>query len=255
MYKIPAQPSEENCNSFPSIDVVIPVFNEEHQLASHVEKLYHFLQRHPTSPSWQIVIAENGSTDQTRKAAEQLTHQYPNVRVLHSSRPSRGEALIQAWRQSQAEVIAYMDVDLSTDLEAFPRLIASLVHGYDLAIGSRLIRGASVVRSNKREFLSRIYNLLVRRLFHVPYTDVQCGFKAMRRLAVAPLFSGIKTAGWFFDTELLLKAHQNQLRIQEIPVRWIEDPDSRVKLPSTILHMAWGLIRLKYQLSMNGQHG
>ena len=239
-------------NSFPSIDIVVPVFNEEHRLTSHIGKLYSFLQQNLPSNSWQIVITENGSTDQTRNVAEQLTNQYPRIQVLHSEQRGRGEALTYAWHKSQAEIIAYMDVDLATDLEAFPRLIALLGEGCDLAIGSRLIPGAAVTRCRKRELLSRVYNVLIRWLFRAPFTDAQIGFKAMRRLAVAPLLSRVKARGWFFDTELLLRACQNQLRIQEIPVRWIEDPDSRVKLPSTIFHMAWGLIRLKCQMSLNG---
>lgn len=252
--KIPAQTADRGLNSFPSIDIVVPVFNEEHRLPSHIGKLYRFLQLNLPSNFWQIVIAENGSTDQTRNIAEQLTNQYPKIRVLHSERRGRGEALIHAWQQSQAEIIAYMDVDLATDLKAFPQIIALLSQGCDLAMGSRHASTAAVTRCRKREFLSRAYNFLIRRFFRAPFTDAQIGFKAMRRLAVTPLLSRVKARGWFFDTELLLKAHQNQLRIQEIPVRWIEDPDSRVKLPSTIFHMAWGLIRLRCQMSLNGRH-
>ena len=234
------------------VDVVVPVFNEERRLRNCIERLHLFLQENLPSNAWRLVIAENGSTDQTRKVAERLAQRYPQVRTFYSDRPGRGGALAGAWQASQAEIVAYMDVDLATDLEAFPRLVGWIAQGCDLVVGSRLLPGAAVVRSLGRELISRTYNVLIRLLFRVPLTDAQCGFKAMRRLAIAPLLPKIKSGRWFFDTELLLRAHRSGLCIREIPVQWTEDPDSRVKLPSTILQMAGGLIWLKVQLRTNG---
>ena len=234
-----------------SLDVVVPVFNEERRLTACIETLHAFLQRQLPPGSWRIIIAENGSTDRTAEVAEQLRARYLGVATFHRARPGRGEALAHAWQQSKAEIVAYMDADLSTDLEALPRLVALLQNGCDVAVGSRLMPGGVTIRSLKREFVSRAYNRLVRWLFRVPLTDTQCGFKAMRRAAIAPLLAQIQNPRWFFDTELLLTAHHHRLRISEVPVRWSENPDSRVKLPSTILQMAWGLIRLRCRFGLN----
>ena len=248
-----AQPSGSNGTAASApVDVVIPVFNEERRLQLCVEKLHRFLQQRLPPGSWQIVIADNGSTDRTQAIAQALAERYPSVRTFHVDRAGRGGALTYASQHSQAEIIAYTDVDLSTDLEALPRLIGQIQQGGDLAVGSRLLPGAEVVRSFRREMLSRSYNALVRWIFHAPLTDAQCGFKAMRRRSLLALLPEIQARHWFFDTELLLKAHRSGLRIRETPVRWVEDPDSRVKLPSTIFQMAWGLIRLRWQMFGNG---
>ena len=234
------------------LDVVVPVFNEERRLTPCIETLHAFLQRQFPPGSWRIIIAENGSTDRTPRVADALTARYPGVCVLRRPQPGRGAALTHAWQQSEAALIAYMDVDLSTDLDALPRLVARLQNGCDVAVGSRLIPGAVIIRSPMREIVSRIYNRMVRGLFRVPLTDAQCGFKAMRRAAIAPLLPHIRASRWFFDTELLLLAHRRGLRVQEVPVRWVEHPDSRVNLSSTILQMAWGLLRLRCRVGTNG---
>ncbi len=231
---------------------MVPVLNEEYRLRSGIETLRTFLCQRLPLKTWRVLIAENGSTDRTRQIAEELVQIYPEVQALHLAQSGRGRALRFAWSQSQAEIVAYMDLDLATDLEAFPLLLERLNEGSDLAIGSRRIPGAQVIRSRKREFLSRAYHRFLRWLFHPPFIDAQCGFKAMRRAAILPLLQEVRSRGWFFDTELLLRAHWKRLRIQEIPVRWVESPDSRVRLPSTILQMGWGLIRMKWQWAANG---
>ena len=237
----------------PSIDIVVPAYNEERRLIPCIGALVTFLQRNPPSGSWQITIAENGSTDRTQEMARRLARIHPEVKILSVDRPGRGRALKIAWQQSRAEFVAYTDLDLATDLEALPRLLTVLDQGYDLAVGSRLTSGATVVRSIKRELLSRAYNRFIRWLFHPPFADAQCGFKAMRRRAILPLLGQVWSNGWFFDTELLLLAQRHHLRIKEIPICWSERPGSHVRLPSTIFQMSWGLIRVKWQMGSEGR--
>jgi len=226
------------------VEIVIPVYNEEAQLATSVRTLRDFLQGH--SPySYQITIADNASTDGTPAIARALAAQYPDVGVLRLEQKGRGRALRAAWSASSALVVCYMDVDLSTDLRAFLPLVDPLIGGTaDLAIGSRLTRGAIVARSLKREIISRGYNLLIRLAFHAAFRDAQCGFKAGRREAVQALLPLIENQAWFFDTELLLLAEHNALVIAEVPVVWVEDPDTRVQLRSTIVEDLRGLRRV-----------
>lgn len=227
------------------IEIVIPVYNEEMQLEDSVTMLRTYLQE--TCPyRFVITIADNASTDHTPQIAADLADRYPEVRSLRLERKGRGYALRTAWLQSQADVVSYMDVDLSTDLRAFLPLIAPLIGGQsELAIGTRLARGARVTRSAKREVISRVYNALIRLAFFHHFSDAQCGFKAGRTSTIQRLLPLIENNAWFFDTELLLLAEHNGLRIAEVPVRWIEDPDSTVRLGSTILEDLRGLWRMR----------
>jgi len=144
-----------------------------------------------------------------------------------------------------------MDVDLSTDLAHYPQLVAAIAEeGYDVAIGSRLARGSQVRRSLRREALSRGYNLLIKALFFTPFTDAQCCFKAMSRQACQELVPLVEDGEWFFDTELLILAARRGYRIREIPVRWVEDPDSRVNVPRTVMQDLKGLFRLRRRLRL-----
>jgi glycosyltransferase involved in cell wall biosynthesis len=230
-----------------SVDVVIPVYNEEHVLARSVETLRAFL-RDSLPHAWRIVIADNASTDRTLAVAHGLAEQYHGeVSVLHLPQKGRGRALRAAWLGSDADVLAYMDVDLSTDLSAFPPLVnAVAVEGYDLAIGSRLARGAQTTRSFRREVISRAYNLLIKAIHFTRFSDAQCGFKAISRQAAQELVPLIKNEEWFFDTELLILAEKGCYRIKEVPVRWVEDPDTRVKVVSTVVEDVRGLLRLRF---------
>jgi putative flippase GtrA len=157
----------------------------------------------------------------------------------------KGRALRAVWSTSEAAVLAYMDVDLSTDLAAVLPLIAPLISGHsDLAIGTRLHRGSRVIRGIKREFISRSYNLMLRHTLFTHFTDAQCGFKAIRREVATHLLPLVKDNEWFFDTELLVLAERSGLRIHEVPVDWIDDPDSRVRIASTALADLRGVARL-----------
>ena len=223
---------------------MVPVRNEERDLAASVWRLAGYL-RDSFPFTARITIADNGSTDATWAIASRLARELPEVRAVHMEQPGRGRALRAIWSQSDAEVLAYMDVDLSTDLNALLPLVAPLLSGHsDLAIGTRLARGARVIRGPKRELISRGYNLLLRTLMGARFSDAQCGFKAIRRDQARALLPLTQDTGWFFDTELLVLAERAGLRIHEIPVDWVDDLDSRVDIIATAVADLRGMARL-----------
>jgi glycosyltransferase involved in cell wall biosynthesis len=232
----------------PVIDIVIPVYNEERDLGPSVRRLRAHLDDRFPFPAV-ITIADNASTDATWAIAEQLGGELPGVRSIHLDQEGRGRALRRAWTDSDALIVAYMDVDLSTDLAALLPLVAPLVTGHsELAIGSRLAHGARVVRGPRREFISRSYNLILRAVLRVGFRDAQCGFKAVRAEVARVLLPVVRDEAWFFDTELLVIAERSGLRIHEVPVDWVDDPDSRVHVVSTAtedLKGVWRLLRTR----------
>jgi putative flippase GtrA len=194
---------------------------------------------------WRITIADNASTDETWQIAQTLAWQHRDVTALHLDRKGRGLALRTAWEASDAAILCYMDVDLSTGLDALLPLVAPLLSGHsDVAIGSRLAPGAAVARGPRREAISRTYNLILRALFGVRFRDAQCGFKAIRADIAGKLLPEVVDDAWFFDTELLLLAEHNGLRIHEVPVDWIDDPDSRVHVRQTAIDDLRGVWRV-----------
>ena len=226
------------------LDIVIPVHNEEHDLPGCVHRLHEYVTAY-VPYSTRITVADNASTDDTRAVADRLADELSDVDVLHIDIKGRGGALHAAWMKSPADVVAYMDVDLSTDLSALMPLVAPVISGHsDLAIGSRLAPSARVVRSTKREFVSRSYNLLLRGALRSRFSDAQCGFKAMRADVARELLPLVADTGWFFDTELLVIAERVGLRIHEVPVDWIDDQDSRVDIVPTALADLKGCWRL-----------
>jgi len=226
------------------VEIVIPVYNEEAGLEASVRRLHRYLgDRLPLS--WLVTIADNASVDGTWALAQRLAGQLDGVRAVHLDQKGRGRALRAVWSASPAAVVAYMDVDLSTDLDALLPLVAPLLSGHsDVAIGSRLARGARVVRGARREMISRSYNLLLRATLHNGFSDAQCGFKAVRADVARALLPLVEDDGWFFDTELLVLAEHNGLRIHEVPVDWVDDPDSRVEVTSTALDDLRGIGRM-----------
>jgi glycosyltransferase involved in cell wall biosynthesis len=229
-----------------SVEVVVPVYNEERALPENIPDLCAYLETY-FPYRWSVVIVDNASTDATLSVAESLAA-HPRVSVLHLEEKGRGRALKAAWLASKADVVAYMDVDLSTNLWSFLPLVAPLATGHsDLAIGSRLLRGAMVTRQWKRELISRCYNLLIKSLFGNRFSDAQCGFKAIKRGVAQELLPQIEDGEWFFDTELLLLAEERGYRVSEVPVDWIEDLDSRVDVASTALEDVKGLLRVRAQ--------
>jgi len=226
------------------VEIVVPVYNEESVLARSIHLLHHFLDREVPF-SWQITIADNASTDLTPDIANTLASELDHVRVLRLEQKGRGRALRTAWSASRARVVAYMDVDLSTDLHALLPLLAPLLSGHsEVAIGSRLARGARVARGPKREFISRTYNRILHVALRARFTDAQCGFKAVRIDVLPELLDAVRDQSWFFDTELLIAAQRRGMRIYEVPVDWVDDPDSRVDIVSTAVADLRGVARL-----------
>jgi putative flippase GtrA len=232
----------------PAVDVVVPVYNEAESLSSSVARLYvYLLERFPFS--FRVTIADNGSTDGTWELAQELERGLAHVRALRLDEKGRGRALHTVWSESDAAVLVYMDVDLSTELSALLPLVAPLLSGHsDLAIGSRLTRGARVVRGPKRELISRGYNALLHATLGARFSDAQCGFKAIRADRAHELLPLVQDRGWFFDTELLVLAERSGLRIHEVPVDWTDDPDSRVDIVSTAVADLRGVARLMRDL-------
>ena len=227
-----------------NVEVVVPAHNEEQVLEASIRRLHsHLTREFPFSA--RITVADSASTDSTLEIAQRLAAEVPGMRVIHLDEKGRGRALRAAWSSSRADVLAYMDVDLSTDLNALLPLVAPLLSAHsDLAVGSRLMHGARVERSFKREVISRAYNFLLRLALGSRVSDAQCGFKAGRREAIQALLPAVENEHWFFDSELLHLAEQGRLRIHEVPVDWTEDPDSRVHLVATAIEDLRGIARL-----------
>jgi putative flippase GtrA len=228
----------------PDVEVVVPVFNEQAGLERSIRSLHRYL-RSQLPWTWRIVIVDNASTDATPVIAEVLARELSGVESLRLDRKGRGLALREAWSHSRARVVCYMDVDLSTDLRALLPLVAPLLSGHsDVAIGTRLARGARVVRGPKRELISRGYNRLLRTALRARFSDAQCGFKAVRGDVARELLGDVRDDSWFFDTELLVLAQRRGLRIHEVPVDWVDDPDSRVAIVRTAIDDLRGVARL-----------
>jgi len=233
-------------SQLPQVEIVIPVRNEERDLAPSVRRLAAYL-RESFPFTAQVTIADNGSSDHTWAVAQGLVSELgqDTVCAVHLDQPGRGRALHAIWASSDAEVLVYMDVDLSTDLNALLPLVAPLITGHsDVAIGTRLAATSRVSRGPKREVISRCYNLLLHVTLGVGFSDAQCGFKAIRAGAAHELLPLVEDTGWFFDTELLVLAERAGLRIHEVPVDWTDDPDSRVDIVATALADLRGIARV-----------
>jgi putative flippase GtrA len=234
-----------------AVEVVIPVYNEQSAVAASVERLHDYLEDRFPLP-WLVTIVDNASTDDTWGEACALAHELSGVQALRLPQKGRGRALRAAWLQSPAPVVAYMDVDLSTGLDALLPLVAPLLSGHsDVAIGTRLAASSRVARGPKREAISRTYNLILRTTLRSGFSDAQCGFKAVRSDVARALLPLIEDEGWFFDTELLVLAEHNGLRIHEVPVDWVDDPDSRVDIVRTATDDLKGVGRMLRRFARN----
>ncbi len=231
-----------------SIDIVLPCLNEERILPQSVQRLRAFLLTEMTAYTWRIVIADNGSTDGTLAAAIALSGELSAIRYIHLKDRGRGRALRQAWTESRADVVAYMDVDLSTALAHLPDLVEAIADKeYHIAVGSRLLPESRVTgRTLVREFTSRAYSILFRLMFWTTFRDAQCGFKAVSRSVADNLVPQVRGNGWFFDSELLILAQKCGYRIHELPVNWNDDLDSRVLIIPTAWEQVKGLLRLRF---------
>jgi glycosyltransferase involved in cell wall biosynthesis len=230
------------------VNVTIPVFNEEKRLAASLPKLHSFLREHFRF-DMEVVIADNGSTDRTLEICRSMSREYSKVRIVHSEIKGRGRILREVWMDSDAQILSYMDADLSTELEAFPPMIESLARGcYEVAVGSRLLKQSLTTRCFTREFVSRCYNWLVRITLNTHFSDAQCGFKAITREAALRLLPLVKDDQWFFDTELLTLAEKLGYRILDFPVHWREEPGSHVRIFNTAKEDIKGLWRIRRNL-------
>lgn len=229
----------------PSVNVVIPVYNEEGELAASVGTLRKYLLENLTDFSWRITIADNASKDKTLAIAKDLSRRFPEVSFIHLPQKGRGRAVKYVWQKDKADVEAYMDVDLSTDLKHFPPLVRSLTRGYDIAIGTRNAQGARVYgRTMLRTFTSKTYITLIKLFFWVHFSDAQCGFKAVTRRVINEIIPKTLDNEWFFDSELLIIAEKMGYRIYEEPVTWIDNPGSTVRVMKTAQGDLAGLKRL-----------
>lgn len=226
------------------VDVVLPVYNEENILERTVETLYAFLENDLTY-DWNIIIADNASNDNTLRKAVELSTRFERVKWLHLPRKGKGRALRKAWLESDADIVSYMDVDLSTGLEALPKAIEAILNGYDLAVGSRVLPNSKTVRSLKREFISCCYNILIRVLFSTHFTDAHCGFKVANVKAVKEIVPLIEDEEYFFDAELLILTAKRGYKIKDIAVSWVEDKDTKARIAKDAYDDIKGLLRLR----------
>ena len=227
------------------VEIVIPVYNEEEQLEESILRLYNFLKTSLNDFSWQITIADNASTDKTADIGKGLARKYNQIDFIHLPQKGRGRAVKKVWRESKADILSYMDVDLSTDLKHFPPLIRSLTSGFDIAIGSRLLPTSRVYnRTLKREIISRLYNILIKVLFRTRFSDAQCGFKAVTKEVVRELLPLVEDNEWFMDSELLIIGEKAGYKIYEEAVTWRDDPGTTVKILPTATQDLRGLWRL-----------
>lgn len=232
-----------------TFDITIPVLNEERTLVKQIRLLHHFLSEHfPDKEKWQIVIADNGSTDNTWALAEQLGEEFHEVKAIKVPRKGVGLALKTSWMQSTADIVGYMDLDMATDLQHFPQAYNAIaLQNYDLVYATRLHPKSKVIgRTIKREITSRIFNLILKIYLRTRFSDGMCGFKWLKRAHVEPLIaSGAQSDGWFFSTELLTIAEWKHLKIFELPVKWTDDPDSRVNIPNLAKQYLAAMVELK----------
>lgn len=228
-----------------SVEIVIPIYNEEKELYTSIRKLHAYLTGNLSSYTWNITIADNASVDNSLDIANSLKKTLLHISVVHINQKGRGKAVKKVWSKSNCNYLIYMDVDLSTDLSSLRPLISSLENGYDIAIGSRLLPGSQVSgRPLKREILSRVYNILIKVGFQTNFSDAQCGFKGMTKRAARLLLPQIEDNAWFFDSELLIVGEKEGYRIFEVPVKWVDNPGSTVRVLGTVKGDLLGLWRL-----------
>lgn len=233
-----------------SVEVVIPIYNEEKELEASIKKLHSFLDKKLTNYIWHITIADNASTDRSLQVGKSIARKVSKVNIVHFDKKGRGMAVKKVWEKSKADIVVYMDVDLSTDLGNLPPLLQALQKDYDIAIGSRLLSESKVVnRPLKREILSRGYNILIKIFFQTHFSDAQCGFKAVTKKVVKNLLPYIKDGAWFFDSELLIVGEKAGYKIYEEPVVWVDNPGSTVRVLKTVTGDLVGLWKLFWDRS------
>jgi len=235
------------------INITIPVFNEEKILNKNIRKLFLFCQGNIQS-NFKIVIVNNGSTDNTENVAEKICKDNKKIEYLFTKEKGRGNAIKTSWLKKDADIYSYMDVDLSTNLKTFPKMISEIKKGYDIVIGSRLLKDSKVRRCIHRTILSKTYNFLVQKVLHTKIKDLQCGLKVVNKKVVKSLLKKTKDGKWFFDTELLLLAEKEGYKIKEFPVEWIGNPNTKVKIIKTIIDYVTNSIKLRQRIKNENKY-
>ncbi|OFV68115.1 MAG: dolichol-P-glucose synthetase [Candidatus Syntrophoarchaeum caldarius] len=229
------------------VSLVLPAYNEAERIVRCVERAVETLEK--ITPSFEVIIAEDGSTDETPSLAAELADTYAQVRHLHSdTRLGRAGGMVRAFRVAEGEILAFMDVDLATDLSHLQELIQAIRDGFDVATGSRLMKESDVTRSFKRTILSRGYNFLVRLLLKSKIRDHQCGFKAFRRDMLFEIIDELEDEHWFWDTELLVLAQKKGYRIYEFPVKWVDGEMTKVNLSSDTFEMGSKIFAMRRRI-------
>jgi uncharacterized membrane protein YbhN (UPF0104 family) len=226
------------------VSVVLPAYNEANRIEDTVKVVKDTLEK--LDYGYEIIIAEDGSTDGTDEIAKRLSSRDPRIVHLHSdNRLGRGKALTNAMEIAKGDVVVYLDVDLSTDMDHLKELIDAVAkEGYDIATGSRLLKDSQTERPFKRDFASKVYNFLVRLMLGSKLRDHQCGFKAFKRSSVLKLLRDVKDNHWFWDTEVLVLAQRKGLRVKEIPVKWKQSGETKVKFTKDVLYMFSQILRM-----------
>jgi len=241
--------TEEKYKGKVEVSVVFPAYNEADKLEQAVERTTDALEE--IAPSFEIVIAEDGSTDGTDKVASELSRKYPFVKHIHSEkRLGRGNALKNAFQRSIGEILVYMDVDLATDIRHLGSLVESIRKGYDFATGSRMLPESRVERSSSRLMTSKSYNFMVRVLLGSKVRDHQCGFKSFKREPLLQILDEVTASHWFWDTEILVRAALKGYKIREIPVKWKSARETKVNLFKDSLSMMGQVLKLWWKLKI-----
>jgi glycosyltransferase involved in cell wall biosynthesis len=240
-------------NSTVKVSVVLPAYNEEDYIRPAVEKTIQTLTRF--TKSYEIVIAEDGSTDGTAELADELTQKIPSIRHIHrEKRLGRGTALNNAFKQSNGEVLVYMDLDLATDLKYLKPLVEAItVEGYDFSTGSRMLPESKAERTMSRSISSKTYNFLVRNMLGSKLRDHQCGFKAFKRGPLMELLDTVEATHWFWDTEIMVRAHRQGFKIKEIAVEWKSGKGTKVNLFKDSWSMFRQIMGLWWKLKIKKQ--
>jgi glycosyltransferase involved in cell wall biosynthesis len=243
-------PTSNAPNKSVKVSLVLPAYNEVDYLQPAVEKTIQALNAF--ADSYEVIIAEDGSTDGTAERAEEISQKNPVVRHIHrEKRLGRGTALNNAFKQSYGEVMVYMDLDLATDLKYLRPLVEALtVEGYDFSTGSRMMAESQAERTMSRSLSSKTYNFLVRNMLGSKLCDHQCGFKAFKKEPLMLLLDEVEATHWFWDTEIMVRAHRRGFKIKEIAVEWKSGKDTKVNLFKDSWNMFWQIMGLWWKIKI-----